>query len=163
MIVMINCAYCEQCVRLTQKDSFKSAQRSLEWFAFKCPSCGSTTSVELSTKRKRQGPGYKALVAKREAEHRRRREAAVRNNLATAERLLSQPGCTCGPRIARLGPDDAKRRYETYGHAFGSCSETYGIPNVPHHDQQCPCRNSAEESRIRKLASDEVVPREGAA
>jgi transposase-like protein len=62
MVIMINCAYCERPHSFVQRD-FKIALRSLEMFAFNCTACGSTTSVELSTKRKRQGPGYKALVA----------------------------------------------------------------------------------------------------
>lgn len=162
MKLTLNCAYCDQAHSFVQRD-FKSAQRSLKMFSFKCAACGSTTGVELSTKRERQGAGYKALVAKRQAEHRRKVDSAKVRNLATAERLLSQPGCTCGERIARLGADNAKRMYAEYGHCFSSASSTYGIPNVPHHDMGCPCRNTGDEARIRKLASDEVVPSEGAA
>lgn len=148
MKLTINCAYCDTPHSFVQRD-FKSALRSLEMFAFKCTKCDSTTSVELYTKRKRQGAGFKEIVRKSEAEHARKREAAVKRNLAIAERLLSMPGCTCGPRIAALGAEDAKRRYAEYGHAFSSTSISYGIPNEPHHDHGCPCRGTDEEAAIR--------------
>lgn len=161
MKLTINCAYCDQPYTFQQRD-FKSAVRSLEMFAFKCNACDSTTSVELSTKRKRQGAGFKAIVAKREAEHARRVEAAVKRNLAIAERLLSQPGCTCAPTIAALGAEDAKRRYATYGHAFSSSAISYGIPVEPHHNRECPLRGTVAETEARGLQHG-GTPRKGAA
>lgn len=160
MKLTINCAYCDRPHTFQQSD-FKSAVRSLELLAFKCASCGSTTSVEISTKRKRQGPGYKAIVAQREAEHARKIEAAVKRNAVIAERLLAMPGCTCGERqtegaiahdCARFGrSSDRAERLAQFGHLFNTRAVTYGIPVEPHHDHGCPLRGTREETEARGL------------
>lgn len=161
MKLTINCAYCDRAHTFQQGD-FKSAMRSLEMFAFKCAACDSTTSVELSTKRKRQGAGYKAIVQRREDEHARKVAAAVKRNAMIAEQLLAMPGCTCGEHqteaaiaddCARFGrSSDRAERLAQYGHLFNTRGVTYGIPCAPHHDHKCPCRNTAGEAKILESA-----------
>lgn len=163
MKLTINCAYCDQPHSFQQRD-FKSAVRSLEMFAFKCNACGSTTSVELSTKRKRQGAGYKAIVAKREAEHALKVEAAKKRNTLIELKLLAQTGCICQLLRDRWqgDPQELIRRRAEYGHGFFSAAITYGIPAEPHHERECPLRGSVEECEARGLKHG-GTPRKGAA
>lgn len=156
--ITLACAYCDGVIDFRQGHFELRGERGLkvardgQVTTLQCPHCGSSFSVHMETKRKRQGAGYKALLAKRAAEHARKVEDAIARNLAVAERLLSQNACTCGISIARLQADEAARRYREHGHAFSARAITYGIPTVPHHDRTCPCYGGEEEAAIRGAA-----------
>lgn len=156
--ITLACAYCFAKLNFSQpaitlQTKSGSLARAGKVCELKCPQCGSTFAVELSTKRVRQGAGFKRQEAKKRELHEANVAEAVQRNMRIAAKLLAQPGCTCGASVAglqrSLGDDAFARRLAEYGHAFNSCGASYGIPTVPHHNHGCPCRGSFEENTIR--------------
>ena len=152
--ITLACAYCFAKLNFSQtaitlQTKSGSLARSGKVCELKCPQCGSVFAVELSTKRMRQGAGFKRQEAKKREIHDANVAEAVRRNRGMALKLLAQPGCTCQPAIDRLGPNVVEERLAQYGHAFQSAGMSYGIPTVPHHNHGCPCRGTTEEATIR--------------
>jgi hypothetical protein len=154
--ITLACAYCFAKLNFSQPAiTLMTKSGALSRFGkvceLKCPQCSSVFAVELSTKRVRQGAGYKRQVAKQREIHDANVAEAQKRNAEIAEKLLAQPGCTCGVYIGQMElavPDNYAHRVEQLGHAMDG-GVSYGIPTAPHHRYQCPCRNTDEEAAIR--------------
>ena len=147
----MRCAYCPHVVQIDVAQQVRVTRRSDEIARVKCPSCGSTFSVELSTKRRTKGAGAKAAEAKLAAEHRAEVAAACELNARIGDQLLAMPGCTCSRYLAQreLG---GLHRVTDYGHllSHGMSRSKSGamVPVLPRHLHVCPCRGTEAEAKL---------------
>lgn len=148
MRIDVACAYCFIVSRI-QLGEIVLRKRSEELCVFRCDTCGSSSVVELSTKRKSKGAAQKRFEAKREADHAAEVAAARERNAKIGARLFAQPGCTCAQRAKHYG-DEGPARGSGHPLSTGFSRSHSGamVPVVPRHYGGCPVRDTEAEAEV---------------
>jgi hypothetical protein len=140
----IRCAYCDGFVTIDLLGKFPG--RTTVAGNYKCPHCDSTFAVEVKTIRKAKGKRFRAGEAKRKAEHDALVQKFEAENDVIAERLLAEPGCTCGTDAAKRSAaiyHDLRRPGAPDGLSKGGIGKRAGhmhMPLEPRHRYHCPAR-----------------------
>lgn len=163
MILKVKCAYCPQMIQYTTRasDVFTLSRRSMIFDdKMKCPSCGSISVVEISTKRKSKGKKMREMEAKAAATEVAAIRVAATLNAKIGDALLAQPGCECGEMTKHRGM--GTHRGEPSGHPLSTGWSRDGktghmLPTLPHHYYHCPLRGSEQEINVRDSARELVA------
>lgn len=159
--ITLACAYCSSKLIFSQSAITVQSKRGEltregKIAELRCPQCESTFEVSLVTKRKRQGPGYKRIVAKARELYNARVAYRRERNAMIGAALLAQRGCTCGERIERDAVAGIAAGRDDGGHPLvSSWSREYEdgrdlgmLPQQPRHFHGCPLRGSADEAAL---------------
>lgn len=154
MNLTIACAYCRRQIVLKLASPLVVNGRGAQIGPpVKCDACGSTTQLEISTKRVRKGKAMRDIEARAAAKLAALVSMCRARNAAIGAKLLEQPGCTCAKRHEDY-PGHSMRHDGVDGGHFLSTgwsrdSKAGGmLPTLPHHYAHCDCYGTDEERRI---------------
>ena len=149
MKTKIACSYCRVLNVLDfGKFDVEVSKRKLVFPAFKCVACGSSTIVEISTKRKAKGAGQRAAEAARLAADLVAVDARRAENAEAGAKLAAEDGCTCREPTGIYSAGTCLGERDT-GHwlSTGWSSDGRGgpmLPTPPRHQHRCPCSERGE-------------------
>lgn len=133
----IACSYCNTMVAIDIGEIVLK-RRVVKQAKYKCPTCDSTTEVQIATKRVSKGKRMRAIETKLAEQCVAAIDARRAENAIAGAALLAEPGCECKPSPYYTPSTYNDRDTGHFLSTGWSHQDGFMLPTRPRHMHTCP-------------------------